>query len=77
MKEEDKDACLTGIIEAKDKYPDKPENYEQWCRKFFGDGLYDIFFDPYNKKIWGVDLRQMNVTWTGARFPTIDLEEVK
>ena len=77
MKDEDRDNCLKGLIESVEKYPNKPENYEEWCRKFFGDGIYDIFFEPYNEKIWGVKLSQMNVSWTGARFPTIDVEEIK
>eukprot|EP00347_Sterkiella_histriomuscorum_P000503 403375600 len=77
MKDEDRDNCLQGLIQSVDKYPNKPENYEEWCRKYFGDGIYDIFFEPYNEKIWGVKLNEMNVTWTGARFPTIDVEEIK
>lgn len=77
MNDEDKQRSLEGLEEAAAKYPNPPANYEEWCRKYFGDGIYDIFFEPYNEKIWGVKLREMNVTWTGARFPTIDVEEVK
>ena len=45
--------------------------------KFFGQGICDLFMYPYNEKIWGVDLTEMNNTWIRARFPTINVEELK
>jgi len=46
-------------------------------QKYFGDGLCDIFMYPYNEKLWGCDLEEMNTTWVRARFPKINVEELK
>lgn len=54
-----------------------PENYKEWVQKYFGEGLCDIFMIPYNEKLWGVDLEEMNTTWVRARFPKINVEELK
>lgn len=32
---------------------------------------------PYNEKLWGVDLEEMNTTWVRGRFPKINIEELK
>ena len=46
-------------------------------QRAFGDGLCDIFMIPYNEKLWGVTLDQMNATWVRGRFPHINVEELK
>jgi len=32
---------------------------------------------PYNEKLWGCELEEMNTTWVRARFPKINVEELK
>lgn len=32
---------------------------------------------PYNEKLWGVDLKEMNTIWTRGRFPKINIDELK
>src|SRR4029434_7818298 len=34
------------------------------------------FAIPYNRKLWGVPLREMDTSWLGGRVPLPDLEEM-
>ncbi|CDW85571.1 udp-galactopyranose mutase [Stylonychia lemnae] len=54
-----------------------PTNYYEWCLNHFGQELTEFFLRPYNEKIWGCKLEEMNTTWTGKRFPTMNLDEIK
>lgn len=53
-----------------------PTNFKEWNLKGFGEGICDLFLLPYNEKIWGCDLSEMNISWV-KEFATINLEEIK
>ncbi len=53
-----------------------PINFEDWCLQSFGTVLYEAFFRPYNKKLWGRPLTQMTCDWCGL-VPTPQLQEMK
>jgi len=81
-----KDCCGDGIAEAtlKDKalsngggvHSDEPQNFEEFIYKVWGAGIAKHFAIPYNKKIWAVDLKEMETSWLGGRVPLPDLEEM-
>lgn len=54
----------------------KPENYEAYCRNYFGNGFTDHFMIPYAYKIWTVHPRELTTEWTGPRVVTPELPEV-
>jgi len=43
------------------------ENFEEFIVKRFGNGIAKHFMLPYNRKLWGRDLRRMAADWTDAR----------
>lgn len=43
------------------------ENFEQFIIGKFGAGIAKHFMLPYNRKLWGRDLKRMAVDWTGER----------
>lgn len=51
---EEVEVCLEGLRRLTDPGDDavKPENFEAWLRQSFGDGLYDVFMEPYNYIVW-------------------------
>ncbi len=51
-----------------------PLSYDDWVLKSFGPTLADVFFRPYNKKLWTVDIKEMNSTWVGDRVAQVDLK---
>ncbi|ENX36810.1 hypothetical protein F889_00061 [Acinetobacter colistiniresistens] len=52
------------------------ENYHDFLLQNFGENLFKIFFEPYNKKMWKRDLKEIvpnNISWNINRpnFPEI------
>jgi protoporphyrinogen oxidase len=39
-------------------------NLEDWFIKFFGKKLTQIYFKPYNEKVWKVKLSELSLEWT-------------
>ena len=71
--------CLVGLtraVEAQARGDFNPENYEEWMRGFFGDGIADHLMIPYAKKIWTVEPATMDFSWIGRRVPTPDVERI-
>lgn len=45
---------------------------EEWFRKKFGNSLCDLYFLPYNTKIWGRKPEQMSHEWVQDKLPIPD-----
>ena len=58
---------ITDFISANDDHV--YVNLEEWFRKKFGDTLADIYFLPYNKKIWKCDPKLMDPSWVEDKLP--------
>lgn len=70
--------CTEGTIRARlerDRTPE-PDNFADWIRWKMGDGVAKHFMEPYNRKIWKADLRQMNTQWIAGRVPDAPFEDV-
>ena len=44
-------------------------NLEEWFRKKFGNTLCDLYFLPYNTKIWGESPKNMSYEWVQDKLP--------
>lgn len=75
LPEEDRDACLLGL-ENRDQNK-KLETFQDWLVSSFGEGLCDIFMNPYNFKVWAHYPKEMNFSWIGERVAQIDLDRIK
>ena len=63
-------AELTG-----DGHPDEPpETFADLMLRSWGRTLYDIFFQPYNEKLWGRPLTDLPADCVGGYLPTIDVD---
>ena len=76
-----KDCCADGILEATAPLVEKaagaePRNFEEFIYKVWGAGIAKHFAIPYNRKLWGVPLTEMETSWLGGRVPLPDLEEM-
>ena len=54
----------------------KPENFEEFLRGRFGETLYNLYFKPYNYKIWRKDLAKVPLTWLEGKLPMPTVEEM-
>jgi protoporphyrinogen oxidase len=48
------------------------ENLEEWFRKKFGDALAELYFIPYNAKIWNKSPKDMSPAWVEGKLPIPD-----
>jgi protoporphyrinogen oxidase len=55
----------------------RPRTFDEWITRTFGEGLAELFMRPYNFKVWGYPLGEMNVEWMGERVAVPDVERIK
>lgn len=48
----------------------KSDNLESWFKLKFGETLAKEYFIPYNRKIWGMEPKDMNPDWVKGKLPT-------
>ncbi|MGZ9269387.1 MAG: FAD-dependent oxidoreductase [Candidatus Binatia bacterium] len=85
-----KDCCADGVLEssvrlvspktvpkAVPKTTAEPyANFEEFIYKVWGAGVAKHFAIPYNRKLWAVDLKEMETSWLGGRVPLPDLDDM-
>lgn len=80
LPKEDNFECLSGYIEAhynrKFKPTAVPENFQDWIKYKFGQGIAENFMWPYNTKIWNYNLEQLSTGWIEGRVPSAPVEDV-
>ena len=54
----------------------RPQNFEEFLKGRFGQTLYDIYFQPYNEKVWRRDLRQVPLSWLEGKLPMPTVAEM-
>ncbi|MEE2788144.1 MAG: FAD-dependent oxidoreductase [Myxococcota bacterium] len=76
-------ACVLGAVEAwhaRGGCPldpdDEPENFADWIRAYFGEGIARHFMIPYNAKLWGVDAHEITSHWCQRFVPRPNLEDI-
>jgi protoporphyrinogen oxidase len=69
--------CLLGFIQAYcQNHQAPPDNFEEWAVQSFGAGIAKHFMVPYNRKLWGIELKELTADWTSRFVPRPKLEEV-
>ncbi len=58
------------------KAPFSYMNFEQFLVGNFGETLYQIYFRPYNEKIWRTDLSEISLDWLEGKLPMPDYREI-
>ena len=53
----------------------EPRNLEEWFLQNFGETLTNIYFKPYNEKIWNLPFAEISMTWAD-RIPSPPWEDV-
>lgn len=54
----------------------EPSNFEEFLKGRFGDTLYEIYFKPYNEKVWRRDLTKVPLSWLEGKLPMPTVEEI-
>jgi len=70
--------CLMGLFEsrAKGSLNADSAHFLNWIYLSFGKGLSDLFFVPYNQKVWAYPLEQMSADWIEDRIALPNLQKI-
>lgn len=52
------------------------DNFEEFLKARFGETLYNLYFQPYNEKIWRRDLSKVPISWLEGKLPMPTVEEI-
>lgn len=59
------------------KKPPGPYNsFKEFLQSKFGNALYNLYFGPYNTKIWNFDISKVPLEWLDGKLPMPDIEDV-
>ena len=50
-------------------------NFEEWIFRRFGEGIARHFMQPYNRKLWARDLKDMSCEWVVERVATDKIDD--
>lgn len=53
-----------------------PSNFKDFLLSNFGSTLYQLYFKPYNEKIWGSDLSDIPLEWLEGKLPFTTPQEI-
>lgn len=52
------------------------QNFEDFLKNNFGSTLFQIYFEPYNTKIWNCDLKNVAIEWLQGKLPMPNYKEM-
>lgn len=53
------------------------DNFGDFLRWRFGKTLYDLYFEPYNKKVWRCDLSTVPMSWMKGKLPMPTTQDMR
>ena len=53
-----------------------PQNFEEFLKNRFGETLYQLYFKPYNEKVWRCDLKEVSLDWLEGKLPMPTVQEI-
>lgn len=70
-------AALDDLFEIfKEPARDRPVNFKDWIEQSYGKVLSEIFFVPYNRKVWAHELEEMSYVWIGERVARVSIQQI-
>ena len=54
----------------------KVSSFKDFLLASFGKTLYEIYFKPYNEKIWSCDLKTISIDWLAGKLPHSSVEDI-
>ncbi|MGQ7945108.1 protoporphyrinogen/coproporphyrinogen oxidase [Flavobacterium sp. WC2509] len=67
---------ITDLLKIAQNKNVEPTNFEEFLKFRFGETLYNVYFKPYNEKVWKRDLSQVPLTWLAGKLPMPSVEEI-
>lgn len=67
---------ITDLVSMARAPKSEPKNFEEFLRTRFGKTLYQVYFQPYNEKVWRRSLKHVPLSWLAGKLPMPTLEEM-
>ena len=69
-------AFIDDLVYMAQREKSEPANFEEFLIHRFGRTLYNLYFQPYNYKVWRRDLKQVPLSWLEGKLPMPTLQEM-
>lgn len=76
LEEKEQKGFIKDIIGMVQQGKKVPTNFEEFLKGRFGDTLYNLYFQPYNEKVWRRDLKKVPLSWLEGKLPMPTVEEM-
>lgn len=68
--------CIEDFLLIANERNPKYANFEDFLKKRFGDTLFELYFEPYNKKVWRCPLNEIPLSWLDGKLPMPTVKEI-
>ncbi len=76
LDEQTQKGFINDLIKISQEKESNPQNFEEFLKQRFGVTLYNLYFQPYNKKIWRKDLKNVPLSWLEGKLPMPTVPEM-
>ena len=76
LNKEEQQNFITNLLQIASNKATSPTNFEEFLEGRFGKTLYELYFKPYNEKVWRRDLKKVPLTWLEGKLPMPTVEEM-
>ena len=67
---------IKNLFEIRKGINQQPYNFEEFLKNCFGETLYEIYFKPYNEKVWRRNLKNVPISWLEGKLPMPSVEDM-
>lgn len=67
---------IEDLIEIAKTEEQEPSNFEEFLVQRFGKSLYELYFKPYNEKVWRRNLKMVPLSWLEGKLPMPTVNEI-
>ena len=72
----DGEKIVADLVEMAKGNSKEPANFEEFLKGCFGSTLYELYFKPYNWKVWRRDLTKVPLSWLEGKLPMPTVAEI-
>ena len=76
LEEKEQKTFIQDLLQIAGKGEYQAANFQDFLRHRFGDTLYKLYFEPYNKKVWRRSLADVPIDWLAGKLPMPTVEEI-
>lgn len=76
LKESAQKTFIQDLLQIAENGNYQAANFQDFLQHRFGDTLYKLYFEPYNKKVWRRSLADVPIDWLAGKLPMPTVEEI-